>query len=163
MSLDRFRSMVESDVELVLGLEREVFPVPWSEEMLREEIGAPGRTYLVVDGDEGLAAYGGLMVIDTEAHIMTIAVTEKGRRNRIGTRLMLALIDSALEAGAKHLTLELRVSNQAALRLYEKFGFAPVGIRPGYYVDEDALVMWAVDAAGPEYRRSLDRIREESA
>ncbi len=163
VSLDRFRPMVERDIPAVLALERSVFRVPWTEEMLREEVAAPGRTYLVVDGDVGVTAYGGLMVLDTEAHIMTIAVDESHRRDRLATHLLLTLIDVALDNGAQHLTLELRVSNEAALRLYQKFGFAPVGIRPRYYADEDALVMWAVDAAGPEYRRTLDRIREEIA
>jgi len=144
----------------VLALERSVFPVPWTEEMLRAEVKAPGRNYLVVDGEVGPTAYGGLMVTDVEAHIMTIAVHKEYRGNGIATRLLLALIDSALDTDVKHLTLELRVSNQPAFRLYEKFGFAPVGIKPRYYVDEDALVMWAVGISGPEYRRRLDRIRE---
>jgi ribosomal-protein-alanine N-acetyltransferase len=77
--------------------------------------------------------------------------------------LLLAIIDAALEAGAEHLTLELRVSNSPARSLYERFGFSPVGVRPRYYVDEDALVMWAVNASGSEYSRRLDRIREEVA
>ena len=76
---------------------------------------------------------------------------------------MLAMIDSALEAGAEHLTLELRVSNAAARGLYERFGFSPVGIRPRYYVDEDALVMWAVNASDVEYSQMLEHIREEVA
>ena len=103
------------------------------------------------------------MVIGTDAHIMTLAVAPDSRRNGIGSQLMLALIDAALDAGAEHLTLELRVSNDSARSLYEKFGFAPVGIRPGYYPDEDALVMWALDVAGNEYRAALDRIRGEAA
>jgi len=163
VSLKRFRRMVGHDVPAVLALERSTFPAPWTEQMLRDELAARGRTYLVVDGETGVMAYGGFTVIDADAHIMTIAVEEGHRRRGTGTRLLLALIDSALEAGAEHFTLELRVSNRAALCLYTKFGFAPMGVRPRYYVDEDALVMWAVDAAGPVYRRMLDRIREEAA
>jgi len=163
VNLDRFRRMLEQDVPAVLALERGAFPVPWTEEMLRDELAARGRTYLVVDAEAGVMAYGGFMVVDVTAHIMTIAVAEGHRRNGAGTRLLLALIDAALEAGVEHLTLELRVSNEAALCLYTKFGFAPVGIRPRYYADEDALVMWAVDATGPDYLRMLDRIREEAA
>lgn len=160
VSLSRFRPMVESDVAAVLALEHRAFPVPWTRQMLRDELAARNRTYLILDGETGIVAYGGVMLVDGDAHIMTMAVDEPNRRQGTGTSLLLALIDSALVAGAEHLTLELRVSNEAALGLYEKFGFAPVGIRPGYYVDEDALVMWAVDAAGAEYRRMLDRIRE---
>jgi ribosomal-protein-alanine N-acetyltransferase len=160
VSLARFRPMVEDDVPAVLTLEHSAFSVPWTRQMLRDELAARGRTYLILDGETGIAAYGGFMIVGTDAHIMTMAVDEPHRRQGIGTSLLLALIDAALAAGAEHLTLELRVSNEAALGLYERFGFAPVGIWPSYYLDEDALVMWAVDAAGAEYRRVLDRIRE---
>jgi ribosomal-protein-alanine N-acetyltransferase len=74
---------------------------------------------------------------------------------------MLALIDIALERGARHLTLEVRITNDAALGMYRKLGFASVGLRPNYYRDEDALVMWAVDADEAPFRRRLDRLREE--
>lgn len=159
VSLARFRPMVEGDVPAVLTLEHNAFSVPWTRQMLRDELGARGSTYLILDGETGIVAYGGFMLVGADAHIMTMAVDEPHRRQGTGTKLLLTLIDAALAAGAEHLTLELRVSNEAALGLYEKFGFAPVGIRPAYYVDEDALVMWAVDAAGAEYRRMLDRIR----
>jgi ribosomal-protein-alanine N-acetyltransferase len=157
------RPLLEADIDAVVALEAESFPEPWSEGMLREELAALGRRYLVVVLDGDVVGYGGVMVVDTDAHIMTIAVTAIRRRAGIGSRLMLALIDAALDAGALHLTLELRVSNQAARSLYEKFGFASVGIRPRYYPDEDALVMWALDASGAEYRATLDRIRQEAA
>ncbi len=160
VSLDSFRPMVADDVLAVLVLERSVFSLPWTEAMLVAEMSAPGHTYLVADGEVGVTAYGGIMVSGSEAHIMTIAVDGQYRRNRTGTRLLLVLIELALAGGAKHLTLELRVSNQAAIRLYQKFGFMSVGIWPSYYTDEDALVMWVVDAASPDYRRTLDRIRE---
>jgi len=160
VSLARFRPMVEGDMPAVLTLEHSAFSVPWTQQMLRDELAARGRTYLILDGEIGIVAYGGFMLFGVDAHIMTMAVDEPHRRQGTGTKLLLALIDAALAAGAEHLTLELRVSNEAALGLYEKFGFAPVGIRPAYYVDEDALVMWAVDVAGAEYRRMLDRIRE---
>ena len=94
---------------------------------------------------------------------MTVAVDPGAVRRRIGTRLMLALVDRAMAAGARHLTLEVRISNDAALGLYRKLGFASVGLRPGYYQDEDALVMWAIDADEAPFQRRLDRIREEVA
>ena len=118
---------------------------------------ADGQTHFAL----GLAP--NVKLAEADAHIMTIAVSPRHRRNGIASRLMLAMIDSALEAGAEHLTLELRVSNAAARGLYERFGFSPVGIRPRYYVDEDALVMWAVNASGVEYSRLLEQIREEVA
>ena len=66
---------------------------------------------------------------------------------------MLALVDAATAAGARHLTLEVRVSNEGARRLYQRFGFAPVGVRKDYYRDEDALVMWATDIDNRRIRR----------
>ncbi len=163
VSLDRLRPMTDTDIPNVLDLEHAAFPVPWTEEMLRQELDAPGRSYLIGEDDSGVVAYGGFMLVEADAHIMTIAVSPQHRRNGIASRLMLAMIDSALEAGAEHLTLELRVSNAAARGLYERFGFSPVGIRPRYYVDEDALIMWAVNASGAEYSQMLEHIREEVA
>lgn len=74
---------------------------------------------------------------------------------------MLQLVDAVLEMGAKHLTLEVRMSNQAAQRLYAKFGLAPVGVRKEYYGDEDALVMWAIDIDGTDYLVRLERLRRD--
>ena len=78
-----------------------------------------------------------------EAHITTFAVHPRWRRQRIGERLLLALLDLARDRHAREATLEVRLSNLAARRLYEKYGFRPVGIRPRYYSDngEDALIM----------------------
>ena len=163
MTVGRFRAMTHSDVPEVLVLERSIFPAPWTEQMLRDELLANGREYLVASDEHGIVAYGGIMVVESDAHIMTLAVREDRRRTGLASRLLLELIAAALEAGAAHLTLELRTSNVAARALYEKFGFEPVGLRPGYYVDEDALVMWAVEADGVEYRDRLRTIRREVA
>ncbi len=161
MTVSRFRAMTSSDVPEVLVLERIIFPAPWTEQMLRDELQAKGRAYLLARDEHGVVAYGGVMVVESDAHIMTLAVREDRRRTGVASRLLLELIGIALEAGAAHLTLELRASNRAARALYEKFGFEPVGLRPGYYADEDALVMWAVDADGAEYRDRLQTIEGE--
>ncbi len=158
-----FQPMTFDDVPGVLELERLTFPAPWTEQMFRDELEGPGRIYLLSSDRSGVAAYGGITVAESDAHIMTLAVREDRRRSGLATRLLLVLIEAALERGAVHLTLELRMSNQSARALYEKFGFLPVGVRPGYYLDEDALVMWAVEADGPEYRSRLDALRLEVA
>jgi ribosomal-protein-alanine N-acetyltransferase len=75
--------------------------------------------------------------------------------------LVLALVDEALNIGAEHLTLEVRMSNAAAQRLYATFGFAPVGLRKNYYQNEDALVMWAIDIRTEEYRERIEAIRRD--
>lgn len=163
VSVRRFRAMTSADVPDVLELERLTFPAPWTEGMLRSELNASGRIYLLAGDDDGVAAYGGIMVVESDAHVMTLAVREDRRRAGLATRLLLALIGTALEKGAIHLTLELRMSNEPARALYEKFGFLPVGVRPGYYADEDALVMWAVEADGSDYRNRLATIGREVA
>ncbi len=163
MSPIGIRSFEHEDIPAVARLEEILFPEPWSEMMLRDELEAAGRTYLIAADDAEIVGYGGVMLIGADAHIMTLAVAPAERRRGVGSQLMLSLVDAAIGAGAEHLTLELRVSNEPARALYEKFGFAPVGIRPRYYRDEDALVMWALDVHGPEYRAALDRIRREAA
>ena len=78
-----------------------------------------------------------------EAHITTFAIHPAWRRQRIGERLLLAFLDLAIDRRAREATLEVRLSNLPARRLYEKYGFRPVGLRPRYYSDdgEDALIM----------------------
>ena len=83
------------------------------------------------------------------------------RRQKLGTRLLLALVERAVGRGARHLTLEVRATNTDAQELYERFGFSPVGKRKGYYQGEDAIVMWALDVDAEEYGTRLDEIRSD--
>jgi ribosomal-protein-alanine N-acetyltransferase len=99
------------------------------------------------------------MLADGDAHVMTIAVSPDHRRSGAGSRMLLALVDAALEMGANAITLEVAVSNRPAIALYEAFGFEAVGTRPEYYGGEDALIMWVVEADGPGYRALLDEMR----
>ncbi len=157
------RPMVASDIPAVHELEVATFPQPWATGIFQEELLQPQRSYLVASTERGeLAGYAGLLWVVDEAHVTTIAVAEPYRGRGIGTRLMLRLIDEALALGARHLTLEVRMSNQPAQTLYRRFGLAPVGVRKSYYGDEDALVMWVHDIDSPAYRRLLDDLREES-
>ena len=160
MSTLWLRPMTTSDVEAVLALEQAIFPNPWTEGILRDELAAKRRTYLVAEEDGEIVGYGGIMIVAEDAHITNLAVSEAARGRGVATRLFLDLAEGALHDGAEHLTLEVRMSNMDARRLYSRFGFAPVGIRKDYYVDEDALIMWVTDAAGPEYRARLAEIRE---
>ncbi|HEX9856552.1 MAG TPA: ribosomal protein S18-alanine N-acetyltransferase [Acidimicrobiia bacterium] len=154
------RPMTTRDIPVVAALETKVYPQPWSIGVFNDELAQPNRRYLVADdAHEGIVGYAGLLVVEEDAHITTVAVDTSARRHRIGTRLMLALVDAAIEKGARHLTLEVRVSNAAARLLYERFGFAPVGMRKAYYVDEDAVVMWAIDIDSSEYAARIHAIR----
>ena len=90
-----------------------------------------------------LIGFGGIWLMVDEAHITTFAVHPAWRRRHIGERLLAALLELAVRRHAREATLEVRLSNLAARKLYEKYGFRPVGVRPRYYSDdnEDALIM----------------------
>ena len=96
-----------------------------------------------------------------EAHITTFAVHPAWRRQRIGERLLLAFLDLARDRHAREATLEVRLSNLAARRLYEKYGFRPVGLRPRYYSDnnEDALIMTTESFGDPALEARIERLR----
>jgi ribosomal-protein-alanine N-acetyltransferase len=97
------------------------------------------------------------MLVLEDAHVTTIAVDPAWHRHQIGTRLLHTLATAGIERGAENLTLEVRVGNEPAQALYRRFGFAPAGIRKGYYqeTNEDALVMWSNDVHTPEYAQRL--------
>lgn len=155
------RAMTVDDIAAVVGLEEEIYAQPWPVQVFEDELARVGRRYLVVEDDGIVIGYGGLMLVMDEAHVTTLAVVPGRREARLGTRLMLALIDEALAAGASQLTLEVRLSNHPAQSLYRRFGMAPVGLRKNYYRDEDALIMWAHDIDSPEYDARLVEIREQ--
>ena len=158
--LPRIRRMKKRDLGVVMRLEQTIYPQPWSQGVFTEELSLLNRHYVVLEDEPGVVGYGGLLLVADDAHVTTIAVDPAARRRRLGTMLMLALVDAALAAGARYLTLEVRVSNEGARRLYQRFGFAPVGVRKDYYRDEDALVMWATDIDGDGYAERIASIRE---
>src|SRR5664280_74287 len=112
-----------------------------------------------------IVGYGGIWLMVDEAHVTTFAVHPQYRRRRIGERLLIALLDLALARGAREATLEVRLSNLPARRLYEKYGFRPVGIRPRYYSDdhEDALIMTTEPLLSPGMRARLTALGAELA
>ncbi len=148
------RRLVVDDLEAAAALEAANQPSPWSAKMFSDELAAPGRSYLVAE-DIGLVGFGGVMVVAEEAHITNLLVDPVRRGEGIGRRLLVSLIEAAIDEGARHLTLEVRVGNQAARSLYSSFGLVPVGARPRYYGEEDALILWAHDIDSPEYQESL--------
>jgi ribosomal-protein-alanine N-acetyltransferase len=155
----RIRRMKRRDLPAVVELERAIYPQPWSPGVFSEELTLVNRHYVVLEDEGRIVGYGGLLLVAEDAHVTTVAIDPGARRRGLGTRLMLALVDAAAVAGAKHLTLEVRVSNEGARRLYQRFGFAPVGVRKDYYRDEDALVMWATDIDTDDYRSRIEEIR----
>ena len=140
----------------VQAIEQASFTAPWPPHAYRSELESNRLAhYLVARVGDDVAAYGGMWLMVDEAHITTFAVHPAWRRQRIGERLLLAFLDVAVDRGAHEATLEVRLSNLAARKLYEKYGFRPVGLRPRYYSDdsEDALIMTTDAAVGCRHAR----------
>ncbi len=112
---------------------------------------------------ELITGFIGLWMLPHEVHIITIAVRDSHRRQGIGEMLLIAALDLAREKTQPLVTLEVRVSNDAAIRLYEKYGFERVGRRPRYYSDnhEDANILTANAVTTSDYADRLARLREE--
>jgi [ribosomal protein S18]-alanine N-acetyltransferase len=154
--------MAVEDLPAVHGIERSSFFVPWPDDAYRNEL-LTNRlaSYVVARAGDDVVGFGGLWVMVDEAHITTFAVDPRWRRRGVGEWMLLALLDRAVERGAREATLEVRLSNMPARRLYEKYGFRPVGIRPRYYSDngEDALIMTTDPLAAPAVRERLAGLR----
>lgn len=145
----------------VLRIEQQVYPRPWTLGLYLGELAAPARRiYAVARVDTTVVGYAGMMLLGEEGHITTVAVDPRWQRRQVATRLMLLLSRQAAARGIDDLTLEVRVSNRGAQEMYRRFGFAPGGIRPRYYVEnnEDALVMWAHGLGSGEHRARLEAI-----
>jgi [ribosomal protein S18]-alanine N-acetyltransferase len=140
----RIEPMTLADLQAVHAIERASFFPPWPDEAYRNELQTNRlASYVVARLDGVVVGFAGLWLMVDEAHVTTFAVDPAWRRRRVGERLLVALLDIAMARGAREATLEVRLSNVAARRLYEKYGFRPVGLRPRYYTDngEDALIM----------------------
>ena len=150
------------DLAEVQRIEEASFSTPWPENAYRSELMSNRlATYLVARAAGRIVAYGGMWLMVDEAHITTFAVHPAWRRQRIGERLLLAFLDLARDRHAREATLEVRLSNLAARRLYEKYGFRPVGLRPRYYSDnnEDALIMTTESFGSPALEARIARLR----
>lgn len=144
-------SMKVSEIDQVVKIERLSFPTPWSPHAFYSELTENlCACYVVAKEGVRVIGYAGMWVLIDEAHVTNIAVHPDFRRRGIGEKLLKELITRAASRGARRLTLEVRPSNEAAQRLYTKFGFEPKGVRKGYYTDnrEDAIIMWLEIDAG---------------
>ena len=156
--------MKVDDLAEVQVIERESFTTPWPPHAYRQELETNRLAhYIVARSGDVIVGFAGIWLLVDEAHVTTFATRRSWRRQGIGERLLLALLDLARNRGAHAATLEVRPSNIAARRLYEKYGFMVVGIRPRYYSDdnEDALIMTTDPLDGPAMHDRLARLRAE--
>jgi ribosomal-protein-alanine N-acetyltransferase len=149
----------------VHSIDTMVYPRPWSLALWRQEIAMlDTRHYLVAESGGAVVGHAGIMYVANEGHVTTVAVDPHWQGRRVATRLMSALCHHARDRGTSALTLEVRVSNERAIALYRRFGFAPTGVRKNYYseTNEDALIMWAHDIKQPAFAARLQAIDEET-
>jgi len=144
----QLRKMELGDVGQVVEIEKQSFPTPWSAYAFTCEIldnNFANYFVLTLENDrDKVIGYGGMWIILDEAHITNIAIAPAYRGKRLGELLLNHMMVSALEKGAERITLEVRVSNAVAQKLYTRLGFVAAGLRKGYYADtkEDAIIMW---------------------
>jgi [ribosomal protein S18]-alanine N-acetyltransferase len=137
------RRLVYSDLPAVLSIERRAFTTPWSLAMFVLELSKPSGICLAALEDGVIVGYLVCSRYDTVWHLMNVAVDPVRQRQGIASALLVRLFDQA-DKPSEQYTLEVRTSNDAAIRLYERFGFRAAGRRRAYYHDnrEDALIMW---------------------
>ena len=138
--------MSAEDIENVVQIEAEAYGEHhWSKSSFYDEMQNNLAKYYVAKTSDGeLVGYAGTWHIIDEGHITTIAVKKEFQRQHIGEAIIIKILEDCYSAGIKYLTLEVRESNEAAIGLYTKYGFASLGTRKGYYQDnnENALIMW---------------------
>ena len=180
------QNMTAADVPAVAALERIAFSLPWSPQAFEHEVRHnPMAHFLVLkaraatlQGQQAqsrsllarirgrpspnpLIGYGGMWLIVDEGHICTLAVHPEWRGRGLGELLLTGLVERATALGAAVATLEVRASNLIAQNLYQKYGFAKMGVRKGYYSDthEDALVMTTDLLSSAAYQQRFQGLR----
>jgi ribosomal-protein-alanine N-acetyltransferase len=186
----RLRPMDHGDIAQVMDIERESFPSMWPQTAYRRELENKVARYVVLTeaslgagrpqpsgiwgavrrivgneqapSGEFVLGFAGMWLMVGEAHIVTIAVRENFRRMGLGERLVIACVDMAMALDQEVVTLEVRKSNETAQRLYEKYGFARVGLRVRYYTDnnEDAVIMTTPELDDATFRRRYGELRD---
>ncbi len=152
------READSSDLPGILGIEVRSFSRPWSAHAFRQLLEAPRTLFVVALTERGeVGGYGVLWWVANEGEIANVAVDPESRGRGLGGRLLDALLEGAAREGLERVFLEVRASNEAALRLYRSRSFDRVGLRRGYYQapTEDALVLRVVLAGGDEGDETL--------
>jgi len=137
------RPLAYADLPHVIAIERRAFPTPWSLAMFVLELSKPTGICLAALEEGEMVGYLVCSRYDTVWHLMNVAVEPARQRQGIASQLLERLFDQA-DKPREQYTLEVRTSNESAIRLYERFGFRAAGRRRAYYHDnrEDALIMW---------------------
>lgn len=155
------KPMTKFDIDAIIELEKAAYGEHhWSKESFYNELSNNlAKYFCAFNEDNKLIGYAGCWQILEEAHITNIAVSIDFRRKYIGEALLKNIIDSCYQNMVKFITLEVRVSNKAAISLYEKYGFKSLGVRKGYYQNnnEDALIMWTENIFYDKFKNIYDK------
>lgn len=161
------KPMQKEDIDFVLDIEKNAFGEHhWSKSSFFDELSNNLANYFCILSNNNIIGYAGFWHIIDEAHITTIAIKKDFRRQKFGEFLLSHIIEECLKKDIKYITLEVRVSNIPAIKLYEKYGFKSLGTRKNYYQDnnEDALIMWTEnifwDNFKSNYNRRIDELNE---
>lgn len=138
------RPMTAEDIDGVCAIEQRAFSDPWSRQSFAEEMENGLAVYIVAESEGRIVGYIGAWRVLDEGHITNLAVDTDWRRQGLGRWLLAAMETLLKNEGIRRITLEVRVSNEAALRLYRQQGYREQGVRRRYYQDngEDAYIMW---------------------
>jgi len=147
------RRLGPGDLDPVEEIERASYPTPWSRSMFMAELRKPSSLAIgAYSAEAGLLGYAFVSRYVDAWHVMNVAVATAHRRLGIATKLLEQLFELTATDPRSGYTLEVRVSNTQAIRLYERLGFEARGVRRGYYTDnrEDALIMWREPASSEQ-------------
>lgn len=135
--------MIEKHIDKLTEIEKLCFTQPWTQEGIRAEIEKQTSIYAAAEKDGEAVGCAGMQCVCGECYIDKVAIHPNFRRMGIAKSLVQYLIDTAIKSDAEFITLEVRKSNEPAIKLYNKLGFKPVGIRKNFYTDvhEDAILM----------------------
>ncbi len=144
MSKITVREMVDTDVEAVSKIEEECFSMPWKPDDFRDMIKRDNMSYYVLENDGVIIGGAGIREIVGDGEITNVAITKAERGKGYSYLLLDALLNKGRELGCNNFTLEVRVSNEPAIKCYKRLGFISEGVRPNFYSHptEDALIMW---------------------
>lgn len=132
---------LENDAKEIASIEKHCFSTPWSENQIKSSDNS--TVFFLAKAEDKTVGYGGMYTVLDEGYVTNIGVLPEFRRKGIATKIVNKLIDYSIEKALSFLSLEVRVSNIAAISLYKSLGFQEVGRRKDYYCEpkEDALIM----------------------
>ena len=136
----RVRPLKPNELLQVAEIEKEAFGQPYSEELLKKELGLPFSLFLVAELGGKIVGYAFGWKLGESFELHRIAVKREERRRGVGRKLLKELLKRCREEGVKEVFLEVRKGNAPAVNLYRSLGFKEVGERKNYYGDESALI-----------------------